>query len=273
MIDIQSQWAIQVDITNKCNRNCSNCTRLISHVVKPFFMSVEKFREAAWALRDFPENSPPPIPSVANKVVGILGGEPLLHPQFSEIMDAIVEAIPEKRYRGLWTGLKWERTQYANAIRGAFGYINNNRHTSQCLHSPVLVAISDVIKDERKRMQAIDDCWLQKMWSGTITPKGLFFCEVAGAMDMVFNGPGGLSVEPDCWRRPLRDFQSQIDRWCGRCGIPLNLRGREDNEQIDDVTESNLVLLKNSPRIKANQYRLYDSTQRITTVEPWRYLQ
>jgi hypothetical protein len=235
-------------------------------------MTIEEFSCAARALREFPGMSPAPTLGVANKVVGMTGGEPLLHPDFRKLVTIMAKEIPERRYRGLWTGLQWQMTRHAQVIAEAFGFVNNNVHNSPCLHSPLLVAMSDAIEDEKQRAMMIDDCWLQRIWSGTITPKGFFFCEVAGTLDMVFDGPGGLPVTPGCWRRPLSDFQAQIDRWCQRCGIPLNLKGRPDNEERDDISASNLTDLQDSPRIRAGQYVLFDPSDHQTDSAPWRYL-
>ncbi|MFH1738505.1 MAG: radical SAM protein, partial [bacterium] len=220
MIPPKEQWCIQVDITNACTRACSNCTRMLSHVTQPFFMACGEFVRAVDALKDFPEES---LPSKAAsiKLVGVIGGEPLLHPAFPTLLRILADKIPNKNYRGLWTGLKWESTEHADIIREVFDekYIHNNRHEKRAKHTPVLIAIREVVEDPAERARIIDGCWLQHRWSSSITPKGLFFCEVAGAMDMVFGGPGGLSVEPGCWRRPLEDFREQIDRWCQRCGV------------------------------------------------------
>lgn len=234
-------------------------------------MTTECFTSAVLALADFPEQSPPTKLPVANKLVGLLGGEPLLHPQFETFCQIMRRVIPQKKYRGLWTGLHWQRTNHQKIIADTFGYINNNRHLGVVRHSPILRAIIDEVPDPEKRQQLIEDCWLQQKWSGTITPKGLFFCEVAGAFDLLFSGPGGLPVEPGCWRRPLSDFQDQIDRWCGRCGIPLNLEGRLDRENLDDISPLNLRDLAFSPRIQAGAYILGQGYKSVDP-QPWRYL-
>lgn len=273
MIDIQNQWALQIDVTNVCNRACSNCTRFVGHHRKPYFMDLDAFESAVEALRDFPTDSPPfqhPTHRVANKVVGIIGGEPLMHPRFEQLASAMAAVIPDRRHRGLWTGLPWRRTKHAELIEDVFGYVNNNTHSTKVLHSPVLVAIKDVIPNPVERWKLIDGCWLQRTWSGAITPKGLFFCEVAAAMDMLFDGPGGLPVEPGCWRRPLKDFQEQIRTWCDRCGVPLNLEGRLDRENRDDVSPSNLKQLQDSPRIQAGDFVPFVQIEK--TAEPWRYM-
>lgn len=272
MIDPQYQWCFQVDITNACGRACSNCTRLVGHA-PTFHMSLEQFTEAMEAAKDFPTDSPPSRASKL-KLVGIMGGEPLLHPQFPQLLSVMQEAIPDKGHRGLWTGLNWQRSKHAKLIGEVFDepLIHNNRHDQrESRHSPVLVAMKDVISDPTERAAVIDQCWLQQMWCGTITPKGHFFCEVAGALDWVFEGPGGLPVEPSCWRRPLAEFREQIDRWCQQCGIPLNLEGRKAREQKDDISPSNLKALEESPRIQAKQFVSFAVEESMQVRQPWVY--
>jgi len=233
-------------------------------------MDLTDFARAADALSTFPSGSPPPIHKVANKVIGIIGGEPLLHPEFPQICAMFASIIPDRKHRGLWTGLHWQHTTHADIIREVFGYVNNNTHDGIVRHSPILVAIQDVIKDPKEQRKLIDNCWLQKTWSGTITPKGFFFCEVAGAMDMLFDGPGGLPVTPECWQAPISAFEDQIQRWCYRCGVPLNLLGRIDKENTDDITPSNLAILQESPRVKDGHYVTYEGLPKST--DPWRYM-
>ena len=75
------------------------------------------------------------------------------------------------------------------------------------------------IPDE-KWIKLRDKCWIQNLWSASITPKGAFFCEVAAAMDMTLNGPGGWPIEPGWWKRkPLTSPTSCIGARCAarRC--------------------------------------------------------
>ncbi len=273
MIPPKEQWCIQIDVTSVCNRACSNCTRLIGHA-PTFFMSVPQFRNAIEVVKDFPNRSPPSKSSHL-KLIGIIGGEPLLHPGFSNLVSTLAENV-SKEHRGLWTGLNWQKSKHARIIRESFTVdgIHNNLHDLQeSQHSPVLVASRDVIADAGIRDTAINNCWLQQRWCSTITPKGFFFCEVAGAFDWVFHGPGGLPVKSGCWQRPLEDFQDQIDRWCQQCGICLNLQGRNARIEVDDISQSNLKELQrlNSRRIRAGRYVAWDSERHSVVGEPWVY--
>ena len=259
MIPPRRQWCIQIDVTNACPRACSNCTRMLAHARAPFFMSVGSFAQAVASVRGFLTESEPDRYG-REKRIGLIGGEPLWHPQFPALCEIMVEQIPEKRRRGLWTGMPLKKHEHRALVRDVFGYLNHNRHRSPCVHQPVLVAVQDVIRDEKRMWELIDACPLQRKWSSAVTPKGFFFCEVAAAMDVIFEGPGGIPVNPGCWQHDLADYRDQIERWCPRCGVCLPLPGRPDHQRLDDLSQSNLEALRKlgSPRVEKGDYVLFD---------------
>jgi len=262
MIPPSQHWAIQIDVTNRCRVGCSNCTRSLAHVTEPFDMSVDAFATAVGALAEFPEHSDatPLGQNHGIKVVGVIGGEPTLHPQYGELCEIIRAGIPNRRNRGLWTSSQ----RHANDAKEMFGYVNFNPHLPPSRHHPILVAIEDVIPDEDRMWELIEQCPYQTTWASSIGPKGFFFCEVAASLDLVFGGPGGMPVVPGCWREPLEHFRNQIDTWCPRCGgaIPMSkTRHRLDVEHRDDVSASNLRELeeRGSPRILRGDYVVFNS--------------
>jgi len=276
MIPNTQQWAIQIDVTNVCGKSCSNCTRMLAHARERFVMDVATFSKAVSACRDFLVDSEPDRLG-RHKVLGIIGGEPLLHPQFSTLCQIMLEQIPDKRQRGLWTSLDWQKSKHAEIIAETFGYFNVNRHDRECRHQPVLAAVQEL---EPERMwDLIRACPLQEEWASNITPRGAFFCEVAGSFDMVFSGPGGKPIEPGWWDRPLSDFEDQIQRWCPRCGVCVPWKqGRLDCEEVDDITPRNLADLTQlgSPRAVAGKVALCTQSSYAKgeqgTWKPLRYL-
>ncbi len=306
MIPPREQWCLMVDVTNACHLHCSNCTRLLDHARQRYFMNLVCFEEAIAALAAFPFTSQP-AQEGRRKMLGMIGGEPLLHPQFPQLVELFVQHVPNVAHRGLWTSLDWAtyvHPMYGPALPHVLrlvgdhsglladgdtnasterGWLNWNMHlrAMRVEHAPILVASRDAVPDRTQRWQLIEDCWLQQKWSSTITPRGYFFCEVAGHMDMIFNGrpdgvqrlPAlqGLPVEPDCWdgdlyfededgvRQPRGPYAQQVLAACQQCGMCLPLQGRADSDEIDDVSSSNLALLDNagSPRIKRGNYQLH----------------
>ena len=61
---------IEIDITNACIHQCSNCTRFCGHHKTPYFMEWEMFKKSVDSLLEY------------GRCIGMMGGEPTLHPQF-----------------------------------------------------------------------------------------------------------------------------------------------------------------------------------------------
>lgn len=240
---------IQIDITNSCIKQCSNCTRFCGHHRKNFFMVLETFKKAVDSLVDFPG------------MVGMIGGEPLLHPEFEEMAWYLEGRIQDKERRGLWSTIPENKMKYAATIKRVFGNLYLNDHAvNTILHQPILVAAQEMVMDREKMWEFIDSCWVQTMWSASITPKGAFFCEVAAAMDMLFDGPGGWPIEPDWWKRWPNQFGYQKELWCPICGCAIPLQRRPSVDCMDDVSPGNLVRLKRigSPRATRGRCHIYD---------------
>ena len=99
MLPPQEQWCHQISVTSACwpKPACSNCTRLLGHETKRYYMSVEQFEEVLKVAVSFIKHSHVDVGMKVNrnnerephrkKVLGIFGGEPLMHPQFPELVD------------------------------------------------------------------------------------------------------------------------------------------------------------------------------------------
>lgn len=239
MRPIFENTVIHVDITNACHLSCANCTRHVGHHRKPYFMSLDTVRKAILSLEGCPAR------------VGIMGGEPCLHPKFLDVLALVREMIPDKRRREFWTsGFKWD--EYKDAILETFDEDRisfNNHEQTTGKHQPLLVAIEEVVEDPVLRKMLIDNCPFQARWSASITPKGAFFCEIAASLDWLFDGPGGYPIEPGWWNKVQNQFQDQVDRYCGKCSgaIPMPAysdgRGGRDGPTIDVVSRGNLERL------------------------------
>lgn len=282
---------IQIDITNACNKKCSNCTRFCGNHEKVFFMNYETFKRAVESLDGF------------DGIVGVIGGEPTLHPEFERFADLLHEKFgapsegegllyPQKDFihgihqrefasevirnypnggkymkkhgAGLWSNMSNTYQKHYEIIQDTFSVQYLNDHLNPSYHQPGLFSRKDIGIPDSEWFAMRDKCWIQNSWSATITPKGAFFCEVAGALDMLFDGPGGWKIEPGWWKRKPEDFGDQL-HWCEICGFALEGRTftRDSQEEIDDVSPTVYEMLKkiNSPKLKSghiNQVKIVD---------------
>jgi hypothetical protein len=254
---------IQIDVTNACDiYHCSNCTRMLQHHKNKFYMSVKNFRIAVESLREYPG------------VVGMFGGNPCVHPAFESLCDIMREVMPDKSRRGLWTNRIF---YHGEIVRRTFGYQNLNVHQSAVaiaeiqaampgrkiwgtdspsMHAPILVAIKDIIPDKAARRSVIETCDINLKWSGCITQLPhvnnelrCYFCEVAAAFDHVYQEDNGLPVTYGWWRRPIADYEHQIERWCNSCGVPLRMNGHLDVDITDDYSATHAGLFGSKRRL------------------------
>lgn len=245
---------IQIEVTSACVHECSNCTRLVGHS-KPFMMTMDEFVNAVDSLIDYP------------KMVGMMGGEPLIHPLFEEMCSYLRTRIPRERC-GLWSTLPKGRERLAPVVAETFGSVLLNDHSHGDLyHGPILVSPEDLGMDSFTMWYRVHHCWIQNSWSASITPRGAFFCEVSAALDYLFQGPGGWPVEPGWWKRTPKDFTEQMESSCTRCGAPYQLRARRDTDGIDDISYSNLQRLAElrSPKVGRGRFAVY--TEGVTGEE------
>ena len=263
MRPIYENTVIHVDVTNACFLSCANCTRAVGHHRKPYFMDLDTVRKGIASLEGFPGR------------VGIMGGEPCLHPKFREILALVREMIPDRRRREFWTsGWKWK--EYREDILATFDQdlITFNSHTQASgRHHPLLVAIEEMVDDPELRKILIENCPFQKRWSAAITTKGAFFCEIAASQDYLFDGPGGYPIEPGWWNKHPGQFQDQVERYCGKCSgaLPMEAysdnRGGRDGPSIDLVSPKNLERLLAVGSIRAQKGNVVVRTEKFTKEE------
>ena len=274
MISPADMKIIQVEITNSCIHHCSNCTRFCGLHEKNFMMTLKEFQNAVDSLKDY------------KGIVGVMGGEPTLNPQFPEMIRYLREVRPEgrksdgllaptrdfnqfhKNYwndmtnarRGLWSALGNRYYENLEAISDIFPYQCLNDHKNTGMHQALLISRKELGISDEEWIPLRDKCWIQNEWSASITPKGAFFCEIAAALDMLFDGPGGWPVEPGWWKRTPAEFGDQL-HWCEMCSAALAVPRIEGNRETDFISPAIWEKLKNRKAWKVvnGRCRVFDT--------------
>lgn len=254
------EGVIQIWVTRACDKACFGCTQGSNLAGKPGMITPEQFEQAVLSLKDY------------FGVIGVFGGNPSLSPHFETLCEIMRKHVPFEQ-RGLWCNnpmgkaavmrktfnplvsnlnVHLDKNAYDEFRKGwpesrPFGLKEDSRH------SPVYVAMKDVIADEGERWDLIADCDINKHWSAML---GVFrgqlrawFCEVAGAQAMLhqhepdypdtgldptvlhYNGKGMVPW----WQLGMNSFTEQVKKHCHECGVPL--RGYGELAQSKNGTE------------------------------------
>lgn len=268
---------IEIDITNACDKRCSNCTRLCGHHKKPYFMDFDTFKRAVDSLDGY------------QGIRSIMGGEPTLHPEFERFIRYLGSKFPKRKNpfiypqkdfikqvhrveldnfemindgveridivgAGMFSNMGASYKKHYEIITDILPFQGLNDHLNPVFHQSALITRKELGIPDDEWVKLRDNCWLQNEWSAGITPKGAFFCEIAGVLDMLLDGPGGWKIEPGWWKRTPEEFGDQL-HWCELCGFALNTFTRDSSEEIDDVSPEWCQRLKElqSPKLKSGR--------------------
>ena len=273
---------ICIDVTNKCDLACSNCTRLLENQDGFWEMTPDQFRTALRSLKGYPG------------VIAMIGGNPCMHRQFPDLCSVFVEEIPHQIQRGLWTNNYFK---HKTLVEQTFGTFNLNSHGMEraennladlhrkmvvengwmgwnygghSQHAPLLTAVKDLYEPD-EMWQRITECDINREWSATIIPnKGelkVYFCEVAASFDLARGTDYGMPLEPGWWQKSIEHFESQVKHFCPGCGVPAKHTPSLDKDEVDTYTDSNAdIATKNIKRkviyLKPENYK--SDTKKVT---------
>jgi len=243
---------IQIVVTRNCDIfNCSNCTQLLPFRRDAWNMSLDCAERALKSMQGWPG------------VVALFGGNPCVHPEFPALCELWQHYIPEQRQRGLWTNHLKKHGEIIHKTLWPHGRFNLNVHANQSAlddmlrwlpgipiygqspswHGSMLLDYRDFGFSDQQWEKSREDCDINRNWSAGVYERDgepfAYFCEVAGSLDGVRGENNGIPCEPGWWKKPMSEFQHQVERCCNRgCGVPLRCKGNRDVQDIYDVSAS-----------------------------------
>ena len=197
------------------------------------------FERAVKSVAGFTENDDGPLvqSECEHRVVGLSGltADPLDHPLFGQLVNILACGIPERKHRGLWTGLDWANHRHKDQVEHLLGPRPNRETANQIgLLAPASrqpawrddgeapQSVEEVLLDDGRMWDTIERCPHQRACGAAVTPRGFFFCEAAAIhATRDEDGPLGLPLDPGCWAHDLADYRYQIERWCPGCELCL----------------------------------------------------
>lgn len=279
-----SMQIIQIDITNACPKRCGGCTRMVPHLTKDttFFMDVPTFERAVESMEGF------------RGTLGVMGGEPTVHPKFEEISLRFAELwgrqtlakngrqpvtdlnayVTDRLYdhsskRGLWSSLGAAYYKHYEVIQDVYDHQTINTHDNPGLHQAMLITRKEMGIPDDEWVKLRDACWVQNMWSASINPHGAYFCEVAAALDNHYNGgKNAWPVEKGWWKRTPEEFGSQLSL-CELCALALpgpSVVANEDRDVVSPYHRERLLQL-GSPAVRRGEVEEWHAgmEQRVVT--------
>ena len=248
MREIRDSRIIQIDVTNRCENRCSNCTRMLAHHPRRYDMTPEQFERAVKSLDGY------------KGIVGVFGGNPTLNPHFHRLCEILRQFVPDKARRGLWCN---KLNGHGPIIDMTFGYKNLNVHgdadaaaemrrdlyrplihgETECWHKPSMVALRDMVEDRARWPEIIDACPIANRWSAIISPQmdgmlAAYPCEVMSGWDWANGVSRGWPLQDGWWDWSIIDWASWFLTACPDCGLCLDLPARRDTDCLDDVSET-----------------------------------
>ena len=211
--------------------SCGGCSQLCGNFDKDqlWFMSVDEIRKAIDVMGKY-----------VNKTIWIFGGEPTIHPQFSEIKNLLysydgkydfiiftngrlhpnqptsLDANHPER-QGAWAPDRLN-VRYLIDFKERYG----KDGSLDKFFNPTLVAPIDVLKIKNKRYyweEAKKHCVCWNKCGTTIYNNRAYICEVAGAFDTISGENNGWDVVPgeNPFDKTDEEIALQAEKFCYRC--------------------------------------------------------
>jgi organic radical activating enzyme len=232
-------------ITNVCNLTCGGCHQHCGNFDKPqlWFIGLDDFQRHIEILK-LPENRLYLPNSHYITKISIFGGEPTVHPQWSDLVDIMhshqdvlfrvstngrLHKNPKNPYPKLTLNVATLksiiRVEKSNLkLEDNVLYVIDPKDESKVENYqfvPTLVAPIDLYPHKSKSyfwIKAQQDCGIWKHCSAAIYNNKAYFCEVAASMDhLLFNGENGWDVTDKPFSKTTNEIAEQAEKFCYRC--------------------------------------------------------
>jgi len=205
----RSRDRIDIDVTWRCNLRCFDCNRSCGQAPTEERMTVGQVRRF---LNESVDRG------VRWKKIGLVGGEPTLHPDFDRIVAMVLEYrdrhSPDATVKVFSNGHGREVREVLARIPPAVHLVDTRKNSRRQDHFvPFNLAPRD--SDEYRGAQFVNACPSARDGGMGLSPYGYYPCCAAAGIDRIFGF--------DCGRKALPPdddgMQDDLRRFCSLCGF------------------------------------------------------
>ncbi len=203
---------IELDITYECNLKCHHCNRSCTQAPTETHMTLEQVKffieESVQASRQW-------------DLINLLGGEPTIHPQFEEIVDALLRDYidphsPKTTLQVTSNGFGElvQRTLAALPEHPNLVIDYNSFKTDKAVPYFTPFNLAPVDDSNAPKHEYHKGCWVTSYCGIGLNHLGYFACGVAGGIERILKAGEGIQSlqELDC------RLQEQLETYCKLCG-------------------------------------------------------
>ena len=198
---------IEIEITTACNLYCLNCGRACSQAPSNDSMSAEQIEKFVNESIDL---------NWKWKHIGLMGGEPTLHPRLFDVLDIIKkykQLNPDCKIEVVTNGYGIKVNEVLSKLPDWVG-VRNSKKTSR-INEFITVNIAPIDLKEYKNTDFTTGCWITEACGVGLSRYGYYPCGAGATCDRVFGFDIGLKSLSLLTEEVL---QNQLKHLCKYCG-------------------------------------------------------
>lgn len=216
----RSRTQIQIDLTWSCNLRCFNCNRSCEQAPTGERMDLDQIRhfvdESVAACQRWEQ-------------IHLLGGEPTLHPELSDILDMLLAWRNEHSPKTL---IQLTTNGYGSKVQAVLeklpsGIVLNNTYKESRCQPFDHFNIAPVDRLGYLYADYTNGCFVTHGAGIGLTPYGWYPCAVAGGIDRII----GLDIGRKHLPSPGDDMFDQMRIFCKLCGCFARMHNKADMDQ------------------------------------------
>lgn len=205
---------IELDITYECNLKCMSCNRSCAQVPTKESVTLDNIR---FFIQDSINNG------IKWNLINVLGGEPTLHPDFKEIIEAISSEYVKQFSQNtiiqiVSNGLTERSRQLCEEMRTLYRCVRIDYDSYKTKNKVEYFSpFNDAPRDDAKFKHAVytKACWVTTLCGIGFNARGYYACALCGGIDRILNTNSGYKELKELTKEHIL---AHYEKFCPYCG-------------------------------------------------------